>query len=180
MKSLVVYYSKSGNNAYLAQKIADSLGGEREAIRPRANVFPALLLFSALKISPGIKPLTHRVDDYDAVILCGPIWMGQVISPLRDVLKQYGSRINRLYFATCCGGGDEQKDGKFGYASVFQQVRQAAGDTVAHCEAFPISLIVPEDKAGDGDAVMKTRLSDQNFSGPLQERFEQFITNITG
>lgn len=178
MKTLVVYYSRTGSNTYLAEKIAHTLRGDIEAITPRLNLFPMLLLFSWLNISLGVKALTHRVDDYDAVIVCGPVWMGQCISPLRDVIKKHGTRIKHLYFATCCGSSDSTKDDKFGYAKVFLQVKRLAGDMCVHCEAFPIGLVLPEDKQDDSDAVMKTRLSDHNFTGHIQRRLENFIQKV--
>ena len=175
----MLYYSRTGSNAYLAEKIAQTLRGDLEAITPRLNLFPVLLLFSWLNRSLGIKTLTHCVDEYDAVIVCGPVWMGQCISPLRDVIKKYGTRIKQLYFTTCCGSRDAIKDEKFGYAGVFQQVRQLTGDRCVHCEAFPIGLVLPADKQDDSDAVMKARLSDQNFTGHIQSRLEHFMQKVT-
>jgi menaquinone-dependent protoporphyrinogen IX oxidase len=179
MNTLVVYFSRTGNNKYLAEKIAQTLAGDIEAIVPRVNLFPVLLLFSATKISLGVKMLTHQVHDYDAVIVCGPVWMGHLISPLRDMIKKYGTRIKSLYFATCCGSSDRAKDDKFGYAHVFRQVHKLAGDRCVHCEAFPIGLVLPENKQDDSDAMMKARLSDQHFIGHIQRRFEHFIQKVT-
>jgi hypothetical protein len=180
MKALVVYYSNTGNNRYLAEKIAQTLNSDIEAIKPRFSLFPVLILFSLLKTSPGIKTLSHKVKDYDSIVLCGPIWMGQVISPLRDFFNRYGRDTKRLYFASSCGGGDAAKDGKFGYAHVFHLVKTMLGDKCIHCEAFPIGMVLPDDKKDNGDAVMKTRLSDDNFSGEIQKRFNTFIHRIAG
>jgi menaquinone-dependent protoporphyrinogen IX oxidase len=178
MKTLVLYYSRTGSNKYLAEKIAHTLQGDIEAITPRLNLFPVLLLLSSIKISMGVKALKHRVHDYDAIIVCGPVWMGQLISPLRDVIKKHCTRIKHLYFATCCGSSDSKKDDKFGYSNVFLQVKRLAGDTCVHCEAFPIDLVLPEDKKKDDDAVMNTRLSDHNFTGHIQRRLENFIQKV--
>lgn len=178
MKTLVVYYSRTGNNKYLAEKIAQTLGADVEAIAPRLNLFPALLLCSAINVSPGIRPLTHRVNEYDALIVCGPVWMGRLIAPLRDVIRVYGASIKQLYFATCCGSSDSQKDDKFGYASVFLQAQRVAGNGRIQCEAFPIGLVLPEDKQHDNDAMMKARLSEATFTGQIQKKLENFLQTI--
>lgn len=178
MKILVVYYSKTGNNRYLAEKMARSLAGDSEAIKPRLKAFPLLVLFSLTKIGPGIKPLKHLVNGYDRIIVCGPIWMGGLISPLGDFLKKYSTSINRLYFATCCGSSNADKDNKFGYAKVFLQVKNTLKNKYVYCEAFPIGLILPEDKRHDSTAMMKARLSDANFTGEIQKRFENFIQKV--
>lgn len=178
MKTLVAYYSNTGNNKFLAKKIADILKSDSEVIRPRLDLFPFLILFSLFKTGMGIKAFTYRVPEYDRIILCGPIWMGTVISPLRDFIRKYGGTIKKLYFVTCCGGSDAQKNDRFGYAPVFRAIKEMLGEKCVHCEAFPIGMVIPEGSAGDSDAAMKTRLSDQNFTGEIQERLEKFIEKI--
>ena len=105
--------------------------------------------------------------------------MGQLISPLRDIINKYRKNINTLYFATCCGSSDAVKDDKFGYATVFPQIERMVRDKCILCEAFPIGLVLPEDKQKDSDAIMKSRLSDNNFTGQIQKRFESFIQKVT-
>jgi hypothetical protein len=180
MKTLVVYYSNTGSNKYLAGKIAQSLPCDSEPIKPRLNLFPLLLFSSITKTGLGIRKLSHKVNEYDRVILCGPIWMGQLISPLRDFIKKYRRAINSFCFATCCGSTDAKKDDKFGYAHVFHVVKAELGDKCLYCEAFPIGMVLPDGKKEDGNAVMKTHLSDDNFSGEIALRFDNFIRRIAG
>jgi flavodoxin len=180
MNYLVAYYSKSGSNRYLAKRFAQALNGDIEEIRPRLNAFPSLALFSFLRMSLGIRRFQHPVNEYDRVVVVGPIWMGLLISPLRDFIRTYRHGIRELYFATCCGGGDEQKDTRFGYGGVFRQVKDVAGEKCIRCQAFPILMVIPEEKKKDDQAVMNTRLSDSNFSGEIKGRFDGFITDITG
>jgi hypothetical protein len=45
--------------------------------------------------------------------------------------------------------------------------------------AFPIDLVVPEDKKENPEAIMKTRLSDTNFNGAIKERFDQMIATLS-
>ena len=45
-KNVVIYYSNTGSNQYLAEKIAKQLECHIEAIRPRGNGFPVLLMLS--------------------------------------------------------------------------------------------------------------------------------------
>lgn len=178
MKALVLYYSKTGSNKFLAEKIAQRLEADIEAIKPRLDIHPLLMLFSVLKTSPGINPLQHNIKDYDCIVLCGPVWMGKLIAPLRDVTKKYGNDIKSLSFATCCGSGEEEKDGRFGYVNVFAQVKSVMGDKCSVCEAFPIGLALPEDKRKDSSTIMNTRLSENNFPGSLQDRLEVFLNRI--
>jgi len=178
VKTLVVYYSNSGSNKYLAGKIANSLKCDIESIKPRFNFFPALLLFSLVKASPGIKSLGRKLNDYDRIILCGPIWMGRFVSPLRNFVNKYGSSIKQLYFVTCCASTDAAKDDKFGHGLVFRTLKGMVGDKCIGCIAFPIGLVLPQDKQKDNDAALKTRLSISNFTGQIEMRFDNFIKGL--
>jgi flavodoxin len=174
MKTIVIYYSRKGSNKYLADRISKSLSCEIEEIKPRLNAF---LLF-LMNIHLGIRSLKHNIKDYDRVILCGPIWMGKLIPPLRSFIKRYLRQINKLVFVTCCGSTYAKKDEKFGHGLVFNEVESILGDKCILCQAFPIGLVLPDDKKEDTDAFMKTHLNDENFNSEIQERFESFIKSL--
>jgi flavodoxin len=174
MKTIVVYYSSKGSNKYLAEKISKTLGCELEEINPRLNVF---LLF-LMNIHLGIRPLKQNINKYEIVILCGPIWMGKFIPPLHSFVKKYFSQINKLIFVTCCGSTDAKKDEKFGHGLVFKEVENLLKDKCVLCQAFPIGLVLPDDKKEDTDAFMKTHLNDENFKGEIQEKFDNFIRKV--
>jgi flavodoxin len=173
-KTIVVYYSRKGSNKYLAEKISKQLECETEAIRPWLNVFMLFLM----NIHLGIRPLKHNLKEYDCVILCGPIWMGKFIPPLRSFVTKYSGNINKLIFVTCCGSTFAKKDEKFGHGLVFNEVANTLKDKCAFCQAFPIGLVMPEGKKEDPDAFMKTHLNDENFKGEIQELFENFIGKV--
>jgi len=174
MKTIVVYYSRKGSNKYLAEKISKSLSSEIEEIKPRLNVF---LLF-IMNINLGIRSLKHNIKDYDRVILCGPIWMGKFIPPLQSFINKYFQQINKLIFVTCCGSTYAKKDEKFGHGLVFKEVENRLKNKCIFCQAFPIGLVLPDDKKEDTDAFMKTHLNDENFNGEIQERYDGFIKKL--
>jgi flavodoxin len=173
-KDIVVYYSNTGSNEYLAGKISKNLSCPVEAIRPKVDVHPFLLF----GINFGIKKLESELKTYDRVILVGPVWMGKFVAPLKSFLKKYKSDINELIFVTCCGSTYENSRKKFGYELVFDKVK-ALYDGPLTCQAFPITMVMPEEKREDGEAVMKTRLSDANFTGEIVQRYEKFIESIS-
>lgn len=174
MKTIVIYYSRTGNNKYLAEKIAKESASDIELLRPNINLF----LFLLLKLGGGNKKLIHNLSEYDRVILCGPIWMGSLVYPLKNFLTKHIKEIKNLIFVTCCSSTFETKDDKYGYNRVFNIVKEIAGEKCTYCEAFPIQLVMPQEKRKDGEAVMKARLSDDNFKGEIQEHFEKFLAKI--
>ena len=174
MKTLVIYYSSKGSNKYLAEKIAKNLSCEIAEIKPRLNI-PLLFL---MNIGLGIKPLKHDIKEYESIILCGPILMGKFISPLRSFTKRYYNEIKQLVFVTCCGSSYAKKEEKFGHGLVFKEVESLLKDKCSFCHAFPIDLVLPDDKKEDSNAIMSTHLNDGNFKGEIEVVFENFISKV--
>lgn len=173
-KVLIVYYSNTGSNRFLANKLATDLNIEKAEIRPKVGSFLVQLLLSQMNFSFGMKKLDQDISSYDKIILVGPIWTGRLIAPLRTFLERYKKQVNELYFLTCCGSKDKDKDGKWGYAQVFDRIQEIIGNKCAHCAALPITLVVPEDKQEDDEYIMNTRLNDANFNGEIRRRYEAF------
>mgnify|MGYP003586699641 FL=1 len=174
MKSIIVYYSRGGNNKYLAQKMGKSLQCEIVPIEPRITTFFLLLL----RFSLGIKKIQRNFESYDRVYLVGPIWMGTLVKPLYDFIKKYQSKIKSFVFVTSCGSNYKMKDEKFGHGLVFQKVKALMGDKCIHCEAIPISLVLSEDQRENSDLVMKTKLSETTFGGDFEEIYNTFIEKM--
>ena len=174
MKTIIYFYSNKGSNRYLANKIASDLNCEIEEIKPRLNAH----LLMMMKINFGNRKLKTKIEDYDRVILCGPIWVGQLIVPLKNFVKKNISKIDKLIFVTCCGSSFEKKDEKFGHNLVFKSLKDLAGEKCIHCEALPIGLVLPDEKKEDPDTVMKTRLNDENFNGEISTIYDKLIQVI--
>lgn len=179
-KKIVVYYSQKGSNRFLAEKTAEALNCEIMSIQPRLSALFFLLLASATKLSWGNKKIQKDWATYDSVILCGPIWMGQLISPLRDFVKKYKSKIQKFHFITCCGSSDSKQNDKFGYALVFDKAKKMIGEKMGISRAFPIELMIPEDKKDDNQAMMNASLNSATFQGEVVDRFNNFIGEVKG
>lgn len=173
-KSIVFYYSHNGSNYYLANKIAKDLDCPIEEIKPAWNVH-LLLLFG---LHPGNRKIRSQINSFDRVIIVGPIWMGKVISPLKSFVKKHRNKVDEWVFVTCCGSSYKVKDEKFGHGLVFEKMRELLGEKCIHCEAFPITLVLPDDKKEDGELIMNTRLNEDNFTGEIQERYNKFIAKL--
>ena len=174
MSTLVLYYSKAGSNKYLAQKIADELNCPIEEIKPRLNS----RILMMMGVNFGNRKLKSAIKDYARVILCGPIWMGKLIVPLRNFFKRHSDKVSKMIFVTCCGSTFNDKDNKFGHGLVFKEVPQIMTARCLHCEAFPIGLVMPEGKKEDPDAFMKTHLNDDNFKGEIVDIYTAFLKKL--
>jgi hypothetical protein len=177
-KTLILYYSRTGNNLFLTEKLGQELEADVEAIRPWGNIFGLLLVFSMIRLSFGIRAVRHDVSRYDRVILCGPIWTGRLISPIRDVIRRYRKRVREFAFVTACGSNDDIKDEKFGYGRVFGEAKKLARGKLIHCEAFPVPMALPKGKEVDDAEVLNIRLNDINFGYQLEPRFQAFVEKV--
>lgn len=174
-KTIVVYYSRSGNNKFIAEKMAQQLDCELVAIRSKMNFFPLLMLF---KNGFGIKPIEVDFKQYEQIVLVGPVWMGKLVSPLRGFIQQYGNDISRYYFATCCASIEAEKNKKFGYTLVFNALQELIGEKCIHCEPFSVELIAADDMPKTNEHLMKIRLSNDNFKGEIQKRMDAFVLKV--
>ena len=57
----------------------------------------------------------------------------------------------------------------------FKEIKEILQEKCIHCEAFPITLVLPEEKREDPETVMNTRLTNENFQGEILERFNSFM-----
>ncbi|MDC7225769.1 MAG: hypothetical protein PQJ61_03270 [Spirochaetales bacterium] len=177
MNMVVVYYSGKGSNKFLAGKAADALDCEAVELKPRAPglVMPA----TATKISFGNKPVTQDIAGFDRVVLCGPLYMGSIAAPCSDFIRKYGKAAKRIDFITCCGSTDEKKDDTFGYGRVFAKLKECLGSKAGEFEAFPIQLLLPEDKKNNDNEMMNTRMNDDNFNEAVQQRLYSFQSKLS-
>ncbi len=134
MKSLVLYYSQKGSNRYLAERIAKELHCDIEAIQPRIDLPP--LMIKGLHL--GNKKMHHTLANYDRIILCGTIWTGQFIAPLRCFVKQQLASIKRLVFVTCCGSSYEKKTKSSGTGWSSPKSGKCWGKNVRCAKPFPL------------------------------------------
>lgn len=174
-KTLVVYYSNKGNNKFLAEKTAKAINADIVALKPRINSSIIQLMASKWNWNLANKTLKKDLSDYDRIVLFGPIMMGLLLNPLKQFVIKNKASIKELIFGTCCGSSDEEKDKKFGYGLVFNQLEQITNSIPLQCHAFPISLVLSEEKKNNPELIMKTRLNSENFDGSFKERHTGFI-----
>lgn len=174
MKSIIFYYSRSGNNKFLAQKMGKSLQCEVFPIEPRITVFPLMLL----RLTLGNQKISRNLENYDRVYLVGPIWMGTIVKPLHDFMTKHISKIKSLVFVTSCASNYKMKEEKFGHAVVFKKVKQLLGEKCIHCEALPVTYLLPEDQRETPKLVMKARLNEETFGGEFAAHYDQFILKM--
>ena len=175
---LVVYYSKTGNSAFLAKKLCRALQADVKEIVPTPNGLFLLVLLSLLKVKVGVSLSKKEIASYDEIILFGPIWTAQLISPLRSIIAKCAQENRPVHLGLSCTTTDEEKDHKYGYTKVFKEAKKIGGKWMVNTQAFPNQLTQVTDASQPPGPPEKVRLTEQNFKGPLQLRLEDFAKSI--
>ncbi len=100
-KFLVVYYSLTGNTEKVARLIAKRLDADIEVIRDnlKRKATPArfnAILEAIFKMPAVIEESRHQVDQYECIILGGPVWAQNMSSPMRSYIKRESQKFRRL------------------------------------------------------------------------------------
>lgn len=114
MKSLVVFYSWTGNTRKIAETIAKALKSDMEEIqdvKARKGVFGFMKsgFESLFKKLPKIKETKYSPEDYDLVIFGSPIWAGTIASPLRTYIAKNKDKIKKTALVIISGGDNPAK-----------------------------------------------------------------------
>ena len=179
-KTIVLYYSKTGNNQFVAKKLAKEIQADLEQIETKTKSFFSLILLTWFKKGAKIIPLDIDLTTYDRVILLGPIWMGNLISPLRGFVKRYGKDIQDFVFITVCGGGDEDKDSKYGFENVFNEMRKLYPSPAITCYEISTKGVGGESTGTScttsvGSPTDLPLLTEELFHDDIKDRFDEVV-----
>jgi hypothetical protein len=111
MKSLIVYFSRTGNTRKVAEAIHGLLGGDLVEIREAGGRGgPIGWLRSGMesirKMLPRLQPIEKEPSSYDLVVVGTPIWASNMSSPVRAFITRYREEFPRTAFF-CTGDGDD-------------------------------------------------------------------------
>ena len=118
MKTLVVYYSRTGHTEHLAQEIARRCHADLDRIRDpdgadRGGLWGYLRSAwqAACGATPAIRPTTRDPGGYDLVVIGTPVWNWHLAAPVRSYARRHAGRFRRVaLFCTEAGSGDSTTD----------------------------------------------------------------------
>lgn len=116
-KTLIVYYSWSGNTRHIAGKIQQQTGGTLFELKP-VNEYPrsygACVDVAKKEIdtefTPELKAMPENLDSYDTIFVGSPIWWHTLASPVLSFIKN-NDLSGKTIIPFCTHGGGGQ--GKF-------------------------------------------------------------------
>lgn len=177
-KRLIVYFSKTGNSKFIAEKLANLLDADLREARASMQSIGWMFLFSALgwKIRTNLKP--EDLKEYDELLVIGPIWGGSLISPLKDILMKCRKSGKPTHFAVTCETPEKDREGKYGYDQVLSKGRKLLESQAGQTAAFSASLVADPDTPQSLDPDKKVHFSDENYRGLITDRVLEFVRSI--
>lgn len=114
MKTLVVFYSRSGRTKKVAGAISDILKCDKEEIFDIKSREGILGFLSAgtdanLRRLTAIKEIKNSPSLYDLVIIGTPFWSSNISTPIRTYLSLYKEDFKKLAFFCTRLGSDTKK-----------------------------------------------------------------------
>ncbi|OBZ15035.1 hypothetical protein A8L34_14265 [Bacillus sp. FJAT-27264] len=107
MDIIVISYSFTGNNEALASNVAKELSAEYiRILESKPRTLGTITLDVIFSRTPLVQPAPDLLGKYDLILFFGPIWMGQVATPLRAYLKYLKTNRHKYGFISISGGAD--------------------------------------------------------------------------
>jgi flavodoxin len=178
-KRIIIYFSRTGNSQFMAEKLAVELNCEIIFVKPWFNYVGILFLISLFKWRIPLR-MQRPVDlaQYDSVIIMGPVWGGLLISPLRSLIDLCKKASKKFHFAITCETKESDRAGEYGFNHVFAQVDAYASNHVLEKAAFSTSLIIGYSEEARTVNSAKIKITDANYSEILKERLMDFAHRI--
>jgi flavodoxin len=114
MKTLVIYFSRTGHTQKIAEAIAAEYGADIERIKEFDDRFGVSKYLAAgrdaiFKRLGPIQPTQNNPAQYDLIILGTPIWAWNVSPPMRAYIAGHKSKLNQVAFFCTEGGSGGQR-----------------------------------------------------------------------
>ena len=120
MKTAVVYYSMSGNTAYVADRINEELGADTELIELKpVKAYPekGFMKFiwggksAVMAQKPKLEPYAFNAASYDRIIIGFPVWASRPAPPLRTFAEAHKDELKGKAIAAyaCQAGSGAEK-----------------------------------------------------------------------
>ncbi|RLF82909.1 flavodoxin [Thermococci archaeon] len=108
MKTLVVFYSRSGTTKRVAQEVTKALNADVDEVidkKSRKGILGFLRAgYDATRGKTTEVGFEKDPSDYDLVIVGTPVWNGRVTPAIRTYLLRNREKIkNAAFFSTCAG-----------------------------------------------------------------------------
>ncbi len=171
MSILIVYFSFTGNNRFLAEHIAQRIECDVcSIIEKKRRTMVTIILDMMLKRDPKIRPLEYSVSNYNHIILVAPIWDSKIANPMKTLIKTEKDALSNYSFITLCG---YERIGQI--EDITEELSVLIERTPKAVVELRISDILPIDKRDEIKAISRYQISSKDlleFDSKINEFLE--------
>lgn len=115
MKTLIVYYSRTGSNKKAAEALQKKINSDIEEIKVTEDLSDWMsLLRSGIRALFGkktaISPAEKSPGNYDLTVMVTPIWMGKMPPATAEYLRQHRDQMKAVAVLSVSGSGEKNAD----------------------------------------------------------------------
>jgi flavodoxin len=114
MKTLIIYYSRTGTTKKLAENIKLKLPSEIEEITDtKDRKGPIGYMFSGRdamrrKLS-DLNPINFNPAEFDLVVIGTPVWVANISAPVRTYLEKFKGQFKKVAFFSTMGSSGSDR-----------------------------------------------------------------------
>ena len=111
MKTLILFYSRSGNTRALAMKKSKKLGADIEEIFDVKKPSVISAIFRAqMRKRTEILPIKSNLEEYDKIILMSPVWSAHPVPAMNTVIERLPANKKIEVIMVSAGSGTRKSD----------------------------------------------------------------------
>jgi flavodoxin len=111
LKTLIACYSYSGHTLKVAEKVKTEINGDLTQIKTEKDKWYLFKVWDAIRENKvALKPCKTDLINYDALILCCPVWAGKVPAAINQYLSEIKNIKGKNFgvFVTSSGNRKQQ------------------------------------------------------------------------
>lgn len=173
MRTLVIYYSWTGNNRLLANEVAERLNADLcPVVEKRKRRTATIVLDMLFRREPQIEALTSDPEMYDHVVLVAPVWAGHVAHPILALIKREKASLSDYSFISLCGDNPDWQ-----MEAVARQLSELIDRLPVALAQLPVNRLVPESKRKSVRSVSGYRASLEDL-GHFENEISEFCEAV--
>lgn len=174
MKTLIVYYSFTGNNAALADELRRRLDCDMLRVTETGKRSKFTIMLDLLfKRRPRIAKPERDLAQYDRLILIAPIWAAKIAMPMAALIASEKDRFRRYAFITVCSGADGQLE------KIDAELTRLTGKKPIASAQLGIRDLLPAQQKDKIRYLTSYRLKKEDFS-IFDNEIERFVQHASG
>ena len=159
-ETLIMYYSKTGKTRIVAEEFKALIPDARLVeIQSNVGMMKAVFWHQLFSRNACNEPISVDLEKYDRIILCSPIWLQKISSPMRTIINTVPLKGKQVELFVVCAG-------HFGEGGQSKLKKQLAAKEIT---MQSLSIIK---SGGKTDAEIRKQVQDQ-FGNARQKTNEQ-------